>query len=35
MKFPGDSFTTNWNQIMAFISIALLPMVLLYIFLQK
>ena len=34
MKFQGQ-FTTNWNQIMAFISIALLPMVLLYIFLQK
>ncbi|MDC7124934.1 MAG: carbohydrate ABC transporter permease [Spirochaetales bacterium] len=34
MQFQGQ-FTTNWNQIMAFITIALLPMVLLYIFLQK
>jgi raffinose/stachyose/melibiose transport system permease protein len=34
MQFQGQ-FTTNWNQIMAFISISLLPMTLFYIFLQK
>jgi len=34
MQFQGQ-FTTNWNQIMAFISISLLPMALFYIFLQK
>jgi len=34
MQFQGQ-FTTNWNQIMAFITIALLPMTLCYIFLQK
>lgn len=34
MQFQGQ-FTSNWNQIMAFIIIALLPMTLLYIFLQK
>ena len=34
MQFQGQ-FTTNWNQIMAFITVALLPMILLYIFLQK
>ncbi|MBN2626817.1 MAG: carbohydrate ABC transporter permease [Spirochaetales bacterium] len=34
MQFQGQ-FTTNWNQIMAFITIALLPMTLIYIFLQR
>ena len=34
MQFQGQ-FTTNWNQIMAFITISLLPMALFYIFLQK
>ena len=34
MQFQGQ-FTTNWNQIMAFITVALLPMILLYVFLQK
>lgn len=34
MQFQGQ-FTTNWNQIMAFITISLLPMTLIYIFLQK
>jgi raffinose/stachyose/melibiose transport system permease protein len=34
MQFQGQ-FTTNWNQIMAFITIALMPMTLIYIFLQR
>ena len=34
MQFQGQ-FTSNWNQIMAFITIALMPMTLFYIFLQK
>ncbi len=34
MQFQGQ-FTTNWNQIMSFITIALLPMTLFYIFLQR
>ncbi|KGE70986.1 carbohydrate ABC transporter permease [Spirochaeta lutea] len=34
MQFQGQ-YTTGWNRIMAFISIALLPMAMLYIFLQK
>ncbi|MFP4113826.1 MAG: carbohydrate ABC transporter permease [Spirochaetota bacterium] len=34
MQFQGQ-FTTGWNYIMAFITLAIIPMLLLYIFLQR